>query len=309
MVSDAVKRWPSIGFIGLGEMGGRMARNLIGAGYPLIAFDINAERLAACASAGATAADSAADAVKRSEVVMTSLRSSEIFVEVAENHLLPHAREGQMFIDLGTTVAPETRRLAAGFAAKGAALVDAPVSGGPQGAAQGNLRMFVGGDAQVVARCRPILEVLGEPERIVYCGPSGAGQVVKGVNQLAMGLGDAAYMEAIAFGVRAGVSLEAIEKAVGGGGGHWREHFSAIARQIIRGKGGTMVVKFPELPYFLEEAEEQGFEIPLTQALYAFLKTSEHFMLDNMNRPSRSFWLTLMTKGMDSDLDTSTTGT
>ena len=293
--NNVVTPLPSIGFLGLGAMGGQMVRSLLNAGYPLVAFDINPERLATGVSAGAAAAESEDDAVQRSEVVLTSLRSSEIFVDVAENHLIPCAREGQIFIDLGTTTAPETRRLAVAFAAKGAGFVDAPVSGGPQGAEAGNLRMFVGGDAPIVARCRPILESLGDPERIVYCGPSGSGQVVKGVNQLAMGLGVAAYLEAIAFGARTGVDLKAIDKAVGGDEG-WRAYFSEIAERVIDGKAGNMVVKFPELPYFLEEAKEQGFDIPLTQALYGFCAVSEHEMLDNMNRPSRSFWRELMTR-------------
>ena len=285
---------PTIGFIGLGAMGGQMARNLINAGYPLIGYDINSERLAACVAAGATAGSDINDVVQRGEIVLTSLRSSNIFVEVAENHFLPQARSGQIFIDLGTTTAPETRRLANALAAKGATLVDAPVSGGPQGAKQGMLYIFVGGDESVVAQCRPVLETLGNPERVIHCGPSGAGQVVKGVNQLAMGLGTAAYLEAMAFGVRSGVSPEAI-RAVMGGDGNWRQQFDGIARQVIDGKAENMVVKFPELPYFFDEAEEQGFALPLTQSLYEFCKTNGKAMFDNMNRPSRSFWHALMT--------------
>jgi len=282
-----------IGFLGLGAMGGNMARQLLLAGYKVIGFDPNTERLTACVSAGATRAANVEEVVSSANTVLTSLRSSAVFVEVAEKHFLPNARRGQLFIDLGTTTAPETRRLAAALSAKGATLIDAPVSGGPQGAATGTLRIFVGGDAEAVKRCRPILEVLGEPKRVVYCGPTGTGQVVKGTNQLAMGLGVAAYMEAIAFAVRTGVNLEAIEQSVGGDDG-WRAHFSGIAKQIMRGNGGTMVVKYPELPYFLEEAQAQGIEMPLTQALNAFLKDSKHDMLDNMNRPSRSFWRELI---------------
>jgi 2-hydroxy-3-oxopropionate reductase len=285
---------PTIGFIGLGTMGGRMARNLLNAGYPLIGFDINSERLEACVSAGASAGIDADDIVKRGEVVMTSLRSSDIFVEVAENHLLPNARAGQIFIDLGTTIAPETRRLAETLATKGASLVDAPVSGGPSGSERGTLRIFVGGDESAVARCRPILEVLGEPLRVVYCGASGSGQVVKGVNQLAMGLGAAAYLEAIAFGVRAGVNPEAIRDVVGGGNEGWRQQFEGIANRVINGTAENMVVKYPELPYFLQEAAEQGVELPLTQALYEFCTAHGAPMFDNMNRPSRSFWSALV---------------
>ena len=137
------------------------------------------------------------------------------------------------------------------------------------------------------------MEVVGEPKYVVYCGPSGSGQIVKGVNQLAMGLGDAAFMEAIAFGVCAGVDPAAIRNAVGMGDG-WRGQFDRIAKRIIDGEGGTLVVKYPELPYFLAAAETAGFEIPLTEALYEFCKNENYEMLDNMNRPARSFWRTLI---------------
>ena len=132
---------------------------------------------------------------------------------------------------------------------------------------------------------------------MVYCGPSGSGQIVKGVNQLAMGLGDAAFMEAMAFGVCAGVDPSAIREAVGMGEG-WRGQFDRIAKRIIDGEGGTLVVKYPELPYFLAAAEASMFEIPLTEALYEFCKKANYEMFDNMNRPSRSFWRTL-TKDSD----------
>ena len=290
---------PTIGFIGLGNMGGRMAKNLHNAGYPLIGYDIDAAKCTALTAIGATAGKDTTEVVQNNEVVMTSLRSSDVFCSVAEEHLIPNARDGQVFIDLGTTRVKETRDIAVALAEKGATLIDAPVSGGPQGSETGTLRIFVGGDAVSVEKCRTILEVLGEPQNVVYCGPSGSGQIVKGVNQLAMGLGDAAFMEAIAFGVCAGVDPVAIREAVGMGDG-WRGQFDRIAKRIIDGEGGTLVIKYPELPYFLAAAEASGFEIPLTEALYEFCKNENYEMFDNMNRPSRSFWRTL-TKDSDSE--------
>ena len=133
----------------------------------------------------------------------------------------------------------------------------------------------------------------------MYCGPSGSGQIVKGVNQLAMGLGAAAYMEAMAYGVRAGVDPVAIRKVVGTGSG-WRGEFDRIAKRIIDGTGKTLVVKYPELSYFLAAAEASGFEIPLTEALYEFCKKGNYEMFDNMNRSSRSFWHEL-TKDSDTE--------
>ena len=292
---------PRIGFIGLGNMGGRMAKNLHNAGYPLIGYDIDATKCAALAAVGVTVGQDTAEVVKNSDVIMTSLRSSDIFCSVAEQHLIPNARDGHVFIDLGTTEVEKTQDIAMAFVERGAMLIDAPVSGGPHGSETGTLRIFVGGDAAVVEECRPILEVLGEPKYVVYCGPSGSGQIVKGVNQLAMGLGDAAFMEAIAFGVCAGVDPTAIREAVGMGDG-WRGQFDRIAKRIIDGEGGTLVVKYPELPYFLAAAEASMFEIPLTEALYEFCKKGNYEMFDNMNRPSRSFWRTLI-KDADAEQD------
>ena len=290
---------PTIGFIGLGNMGGRMAKNLHSTGYPLIGYDIDAAKCEALAATGATAGKNTTEVVKNSDVVMTSLRSSDVFCSVVEQHFIPNAREGHVFIDLGTTEIEKTRDIAMALDENGATLIDAPVSGGPHGSETGTLRIFVGGDAAVVEKYRPILEVLGEPKYVVYCGPSGAGQIVKGVNQLAMGLGAAAYMEAMAFGVCAGVDPTAIREAVGMGDG-WRGEFDRIAKRIIDGGGEVLVVKYPELPYFLAAAEAAGFEIPLTEALYEFCKNGNYEMFDNMNRPSRSFWRTLL-KGLDTE--------
>ena len=278
-----------IGFIGLGNMGGRMAKNLHNAGYPLIGYDIDAAKCEALAAISATPGKNTTEVVRNSDVILTSLRSSDVFCSVAEQHFIPNAREGHVFIDLGTTEVEKTRDIATALDAKGATLIDAPVSGGPHGSETGTLRIFIGGDAAVVEKCRPILEVLGEPKYVVYCGPSGSGQIVKGVNQLAMGLGAAAYMEAMAFGVCAGVDPTAIREAVGMGDG-WRGQFDGIAKRIIDGDGKNLVVKYPELPYFLAAAEAAGFEIPLTEALYEFCKKGNYEMFDNMNRSSRSFW-------------------
>jgi len=282
-----------IGFIGLGSMGGNMVGTLLRSRYGVLAYDLVAERVAECVSRGAEGARDGAEIVSQCGVVMTSLRSSEQFIGVAEGVLLPNARQKQVFVDMGTTSAVATRRLAAAFAEKGAALVDAPVSGGPQGCAQGNLHIFVGGDEDAVARCWDILQALGDPERTVHCGPSGAGQVVKGVNQLGMGLGAAAYLEALAFGVRSGVSIDAIRQAVGGVSG-WRAHFAAIADQVDLGRATEVYVKFPEFPYFIEHAEYAGFPMPLMESLYAFLGAAERSVRDNMGRPTVSFWQQLM---------------
>lgn len=281
-----------IGFIGLGSMGGHMARNLLGAGHSLIAYDIDPEALDAAEEAGAAPAGSAAEVVREADVVMTSLPYSHTFVEVAEGELVPNARSDQVFVDLGTVAPPQARRLANEFAERDATLLDVPVSGGSSGAKNGTLRMFAGGDRATFERILPILEALGDPDRIAYCGPSGSGQVVKGVNQLAMGLRNAALLEPLALAVRAGVDLKAVIRSVGGDSG-WRGELADAARQILDGRGNWMGVKSGQLPYYLAEADRRGFGMPLTRALHEFLKDAERVVME-VNRPSPSFWHELM---------------
>jgi 3-hydroxyisobutyrate dehydrogenase-like beta-hydroxyacid dehydrogenase len=288
---------PRLGFIGLGEMGGPMAGNLLRAGYDVRGFDVNLERLAECAAAGVVEAADAVEVVQTSDVVLTSLPSSAMFVQVAEESLLPHACAGQLFVDLGTVTPPETRRLASLFAERGAALVDAPVSGGPDGAERGDLAIFVGGDPEAVERARPVLEALGDPQRITFCGHNGAGQVVMGVNELAIGLAAAAHLEAVAFGVQAGVDAATLKAAIGGTE-PWRAQFAAVARQVAAGEGDHVSVKFRELPYFLREAADQAFPLPLTKALFEFCDRGARVVTDDDHHRAPSFWREL-TQGRD----------
>ncbi len=291
------KTKPSIGFIGLGAMGGAMARNLARNGYDVFGFDIVEEKIEECAADGVKAASNVRDAVEKGRIVMASLRSSAVFVEVAEQRLLPAARAGQIFLDMGTTEACETRRLEKAFREKGATLLDCPVSGGPGGSAAGTLAIFAGGDAKAFEAVKPILHTLGEPEHVVHCGPSGAGQVVKGVNQLAMGLPVAGYLEAIAYGVRGGVDPAAILQAVGGPSG-FRAQFAAVCKRIVKGEGESADIKFAEFPYFLREAGLQGFEMPVTQALFDFMNEAPWDALDNMRRNTVPYWRELMKRSI-----------
>ena len=285
---------PALGFLGVGRMGGPMARNLLRAGYSVTVYDPDSTRLAECAAAGAEVAASAAAAVRQADVVLLSLRAAA-FADVARQALLPNARAGQVFMDMGTTEAHDTRRVACALSQKGAAMLDAPVSGGERGSEAGTLHIFVGGDEDVYERSRPILELLGEPEHVVHCGPSGCGQIAKGVNQLAMGLVDAAYIEAVAFGVRAGVNPAAIRQAVGGETG-WRQRVARFAMMVEEGRADDVYTKFPELPYFLREAREQGFYLPMTEALFTFCDAGPPDWVDNMGRPRVSYWHEIMTR-------------
>ncbi|HET7768432.1 MAG TPA: NAD(P)-dependent oxidoreductase [Chloroflexota bacterium] len=284
-----------LGFIGLGAMGGHFARNLVRAGWPVLGFDVSGARMAEAKAAGVAPAATPRGVVDAAEVVLTSLPSSEAWVHLARTELVPGARAGQLFIDVGTVAAPETRRVAAELGERGAALVDAPLSGGPRGAESGSCFVFAGGDREAFERARPILEVFGGGAgggRLTYCGPSGNGQVAKGVNQLAMGLGAAAYLEAVAFGVNAGVDADVLAEAVGDDTG-WRAMVRSTARRIAAGQGDDIGVKFRELPYFLQEADWSEFPLPLTELLYALCDRGERVTVDD-NRPAPSFFRELI---------------
>ncbi len=269
-------------------MGGPMARHIASVASPLSVYDRAPVALAAAVANGATAAESVAELVSRSDVVCTSLPDFTVFVEVAQTELLPAAREGQLFIDFGTTTASETVRLAHAFAERGARLVDAPVSGGGGGAVAGTLRVFAGGRAEDVEAVRPILEAVGDPQRVVYCGSSGQGQAMKVVNQLGMGLVHAAVLEAASFGRRAGLDLEAMERAIGGDGG-FRGLFSTVLAKMADGAGDDVGIKYGQLGAFSEEAGLMDHRLPIADALLEFCRDAELLTVE-AGRPSPSFW-------------------
>jgi 2-hydroxy-3-oxopropionate reductase len=274
-----------IGFIGLGWMGSNFAGRLVQAGWRLEVFDIVPQKRAALADKGVIAADSVDQVVRESDVVFTSLPTSEVFETVAEQSILPLARVGQVIVDLGTTRLDPTRQIAAALAGKGAALLDAPVSGDPRMP----VYIFVGGGASAFQRVKPVLQVLADPDHLTLGGSSGAGQILKGVNQLCLGVVRAAWLEAVSFATRQGIDPQTIKQAVGGAEG-WRAELADMAQQIADGKGEQHDLKFAELPYFLHAAEQTGIDLPLTRALFEFCDPGPRNWRDNMNRPYVSFW-------------------
>jgi 3-hydroxyisobutyrate dehydrogenase-like beta-hydroxyacid dehydrogenase len=278
-------------------MGGPMAERLLRAGYSLVACDRDRERLAPLVSVGAETADTPRDAAARAEVVLTSLPTSEAFVAVAEapeHGLIAGLRPGATLIDMGTTAPPETRRIAALVEARGSGYLDAPVSGGPGAARRGDLAIMVGGEADCVMACLPILQALGRP---VHCGPVGAGQVVKGINQIVMGVGTALFLEAMAFGLRCEIDPRRIVEALEGAGAA-QVSFLPVARQVADGVALERDAKLRELPYFIAEAEARGIPLPLTEALVRFMAPSEPRLKEGPTAVP-SPWYELMTRGRE----------
>lgn len=284
----------TLGFIGLGSMGNHMAANLVTAGYDVYVFDLDPSRVDALVKQGARAAESAKAAILQASVVLLSLPDSNIAVKVVEAEVLPNVQKGQIIIDMGTMTPPETRRLAGELSQKGAYLLDTPVAGGQPGAEKGMLHIFAGGDQEIFKKCLPLLEVLGDKEHITYGGESGNGQILKSVNQMTMGLLNAAYLESLAFGVLSGIDPATVSKAMNGDGA-WRKAFCAIADKVVEGKGLDVGVKVGQFPYFLEEAAEKEFDLPLSKALYGFCENGEKVVME-VNRLSPSFWKELTEK-------------
>src|SRR5581483_6519626 len=167
----------SIAFVGLGNMGLPMATNLVRAGYRVHGYDVHGASLAAAVERGVAAAESAAQAASRAEVVITMVPNSPD-VEAAylgPGGVLEGARAGALAIDMSTIDPATTRKVGARLAAAGVRMLDAPVSGGVPGAVAATLTIMVGGDAATVAEARPILAAMGR--NVVHVGPLGSGEV------------------------------------------------------------------------------------------------------------------------------------
>ena len=211
-----------IAFIGLGHMGLPMARNLLNAGHSLSVFDLVASAVNALAAQGARAASSAADAVSGAEVVISMLPASR-HVEglyLADAGLLSTIAPGSLVLEC-STIAPEAaRKVHQAAAARGIALLDAPVSGGTAGAAAGTLTFMVGGEAATLERARPILANMGK--NIFHAGPAGAGQVAKVCNNQLLAVHMIGTAEAMALGVANGLDPATLAEIMRqSSGGNW----------------------------------------------------------------------------------------
>ena len=197
-----------IGIIGVGAMGIGMLGNLIKAGYAVTVFDIDAQRIAAAEEKGASGAASHEAVGKVSDVVVTSLPSPQAFEEtvLGESGLLKGLRSGAYVIDMSTIDPVTTRNVHEIAKSKGVRTMDAPVSGGPQGAAAGTMSIMVGGDKEDFEACKEIFEVLGG--KVFHVGPIGAGQTIKICNNALAAVHTAALGEVLLAGVKAGVDLK-----------------------------------------------------------------------------------------------------
>jgi 3-hydroxyisobutyrate dehydrogenase len=190
-----------IGFVGLGNMGGRITRRLIAAGHPVLGFDTDASRAAAC---GATAARSVADVAQKTDAILLSLPDSTV-VEPVAREILENTKTGQVVVDLSTAAPASTIRLANEFSGKGVSYIDAGISGGAAAAEKGTLTLMVGGDQASVDRLRDVFAPFAA--KVVYMGASGAGHATKLLNNFLNAVSLAATAEVMVAGKKAGLDL------------------------------------------------------------------------------------------------------
>ena len=214
-----------IAFIGLGNMGGPMAMNLLKAGHTLSAFDLSAEACKKFGAEGLPIAKSAAETVADAEVVISMLPASAhvegLFLGGAgKPGLLESIKAGTLVIDSSTIAAATSRKVAEAAAAKGVAMIDAPVSGGTGGAIAGTLTFMVGGETKDLERARPELEKMGA--NIFHAGAAGAGQTAKICNNMLLGILMIGTSEALALGVANGLDPKVLSEIMRrSSGGNW----------------------------------------------------------------------------------------
>jgi 3-hydroxyisobutyrate dehydrogenase-like beta-hydroxyacid dehydrogenase len=204
-----------IGFIGVGNMGGPMCRNIIkNTNHEVIVFDLNPDAVKACTDLGASAGTSVADVASRCDVTIASLPLPKIVEEVTlgKGGIAESAKPGSVFIDLSTNAPATAKRVSEGMAAKGIHMLEAPVSGGTARAADGTIVIMVGGDATVFENNLPLLKSFsGE---VIHLGEIGFGSVAKLINNMLAFCNAAAAAEALMMGKRSGIDLKKLDAVI-----------------------------------------------------------------------------------------------
>jgi 3-hydroxyisobutyrate dehydrogenase len=208
-----------VGFIGIGVMGRPMTLNLLKAGHHVTIYARHPEKpeVQEVISSGAKLAPSPRAVAMASDIVITMLpNSSQVEEVVAGPHgLLEGARKGLIIVDMSTIAPTMSRKLAQQASTHSVYLLDAPVSGGSQGAINGTLTIMVGGDREIFEQARPVLEAMGKKENIFHVGPNGAGEIIKLVNNVLCGAIAAAISESFVLGVKAGADVDTMAKIIG----------------------------------------------------------------------------------------------
>ena len=212
----------NVAFIGLGTMGAPMALNLLKADHSVTVYNRTPNKATELIAQGATESSSPQQAAERADIIITCVSDSPDVESVilGENGIIHGASSGSLVVDMSTISPNVTRRIADALAERGIRMLDAPVSGGSEGAQKGTLSIMVGGAAEDVERAMPVLQAMGKT--ITHVGPIGAGQTTKAINQIIVAGTYWSVAEGMALGLKAGLDMEKVVQAVGNGAaGSW----------------------------------------------------------------------------------------
>jgi len=259
----------TIGFIGLGIMGNPMAKNLIKAGYPLVVYDIIAEKVDELVEAGAEAGSSSKDVAAQSDIVITMLPNSPEVKEavLGPGGVLEGAKPGTILIDMSSIAPLASQEVAAKAKEKGVAMLDAPVSGGEPKAVQGTLAIMVGGPEETFEQVKDILAVMGAS--VTRVGEIGSGNTTKLANQIIVALNIAAMSEAMVLATKAGVDPEKVFQAIRAGlaGSTVLDAKMPLALKGNFKPGFRIELHIKDLANALETAHSIGVPIPLSSVV------------------------------------------
>jgi 3-hydroxyisobutyrate dehydrogenase-like beta-hydroxyacid dehydrogenase len=254
-----------VGFIGVGNMGGPMCRNIVKrSNHQVTVFDLNAAAVKTCTDLGATAAKSVAEVTKGADVVMTSLpmpRDVEA-VTLGDNGILANIGKGQTYIDLSTNAPSMVKRIGEAMAAKGIAMLDAPVSGGTVGAEAATIAIMVGGDKKVFDDALPVLQSFSA--NVIHMGPLGTGTVAKLVNNMLAFCNAAAAAEGLMLGVTAGLDPKKLIQVVANSSGN-SNAFRSLSERALSGEfkaSFALNLAYKDLHLALELGDELGVPLP-----------------------------------------------
>ncbi len=264
-----------VGFVGLGAMGRPMAQHLQRAGHRLHLWARRPESVAPFANSGATVHATPAALAAATEVTFSMVMGSADVEQLVlgPDGLIGGARSGWVHVDMSTIAPGTTRRVAAALAERGAAMLDAPVSGGPTAAEAATLAIMVGGDAEVLARVRPLLECFGS--KIVHVGGNGAGEVAKACNQMIMVSAIQACAEAMHLANAHGVDLAAVRTALMGGSGASRVLDVMGERMVERNFAAGIEARLHHKDFgiLMGEAVRLGAPLPVAGQVWQQLNT------------------------------------
>jgi 2-hydroxy-3-oxopropionate reductase len=267
----------TIGFIGLGIMGRPMAKNLLKAGYSLVVASRSRPPIDDVVAAGAKAAANGREVAAQSDVVITMLPNSpEVeLVALGKDGIIEGAKSGQIFVDMSTISPIVSKKVGAALAGKGVKMLDAPVSGGEQGAINAALSIMVGGDKAVFDAVLPIFQALGKT--ITHLGPLGAGGFTKLANQIIVAVNLTALAEALTLAKKAGLDRDLTLTALAGGlaGSKCLEQKRANYVGGTYKPGFKIDLHYKDLGLIMESARELGVPVPATavvQELFSALR-------------------------------------